>query len=1232
MAEQQQPIHRHVALKVIKLGMDTQSVITRFEAERQALALMDHPNIAKVLDAGATETGRPYFVMELVHGTRITDFCDRNRLATRERLQLFTQVCRAVQHAHQKGIIHRDLKPSNVLVTRHDDVPVPKVIDFGIAKATQGRLSDQTLFTAFEQFLGTPAYMSPEQAELSGLDIDTRSDIYSLGVLLYELLTGETPLDTKELLQAGFDEMRQTIRTREPARPSTRLKTMLQGELETTAQQRQTEAPKLILQVRGDLDWIVMKCLEKDRARRYETANGLARDLERQLNNEPVLARPPSAVDKLQKFVRRNKVLVAAGMLVASLLVVGILLSAWGLRKLLQANARARQNLYAAQMREARTDWENNDIEHLRQLLKDTQEFSGRGFEWFYWERQTHSELSTFYGHLSPVYKVAISPDGERVATATQYESTKVFEAKTGRELLTLLPPTAPVAALAYSADGRQIVTGGYDRTVRLWDSATGRCLWMVSTPSALESVAVSPDGRKVAGGASDGNLLIWDAETGRLLLQTPTSGNEVFAMTFSPDGCWLLAGSNNEARLWDAETLRPEPLVLRGHTDTIWSVAFSPDARRIVTASDDNTARIWDAQSGRPLLELRGHGRPLVAYPPGVHGAVFALGGRQVATAGMDGTVKLWDAVSGRELRTLKGHILPIACLGICSDGGRIATAGWDKTAKVWDLLTEPESVTLDGSPKACGALAISPDGLQVAAAYADHSVRLSDVQTGHCLYMLTNHTASIRAVTFSPDGQRIVTGGEDCIAVIWDTRSGREILRLTGHKGWVRSAGFSRDGRWIITGSNDGTAKLWDAATGQEVRTLVPLDHDHTSGVGAVAFSPDGTRVLTGSDDDTADVYEASGGRYLFSLLHGSNTTGEKGRHYLFAVNWHRPAGVSLVRFFPDGSRLLVAGEDGTAEVWDARTRTAQPLFSFKAQAAPIRSVALSGDAQRILIGSDDGTARVFEASSGSELLTLTGHSKAVLAALFTTGDRQITTGGADNTLRFWWSASPQEVVHWREQESDGQQHWSSLARARELDRLARADDEGAIRHWLVLDPISVAKVGETVTFMEAEALMNVRLDQQQMPEEARLKPEAGEKVVMPDGTKLFWREVHLTDYALNFNELLGLRGTDKRGDVAAYAVCYIHSEKPLSSLRLKMGADDQAKVYLNGTLVLEKRFNYCYVIDGQEAASVNLNAGTNVLIFKVVNWHSRWLGSIRLTASDGSAIKGIKASVVP
>jgi serine/threonine protein kinase len=327
MAEQEEPVRRRVALKVIKLGMDTKAVIARFEAERQALAMMDHPNIARVLDAGAADTGRPYFVMELVRGIKITEYCDQNKLDTEKRLELFIQVCQAIQHAHQKGIIHRDIKPSNILVTLHDGVPVPKVIDFGIAKATQGRLTDQTLFTAFEQFIGTPAYMSPEQAEMSGLDVDTRSDIYALGVLLYELLTGDTPFSGKELLASGLEKLRRTIREKDPDHPSTRLSGMIGDDLTTVARHRHCEPRHLIHLLRGDLDWIVMKALEKDRTRRYESASAFAADIQRHIGNEPVVARPQSRIYRLKKLARRNRLAVFASLAVLAALAAGFAVS-----------------------------------------------------------------------------------------------------------------------------------------------------------------------------------------------------------------------------------------------------------------------------------------------------------------------------------------------------------------------------------------------------------------------------------------------------------------------------------------------------------------------------------------------------------------------------------------------------------------------------------------------------------------------------------------------------------------------------------------------------------------------------------------------------------------------------------------------------------------------------------------------------------------------------------------
>ncbi|MCU0916367.1 MAG: serine/threonine-protein kinase [Planctomycetes bacterium] len=323
LAEQEQPFRRKVALKIIKLGMDTRQVIARFEAERQALALMDHPSIAKVLDAGATETGRPYFVMELVQGVSITEHCDQNNLSTKDRLHLFLQVCQAVQHAHQKGIIHRDLKPSNVMVAQHDGKPIPKVIDFGIAKATNQKLTEKTLFTRYAHLIGTPAYMSPEQAELSDLDIDTRSDIYSLGVLLYELLIGTTPFSEEELRQVGYVEMQRVIREQEPVKPSTKLGSL--GDTLTDVAKRRNSTPELLRKtLRGDLDWIVMKSLEKDRARRYESSSALVTDVKRYLDREPVLAGPPTTWYRTKKLLQRHRVMVTAAALVTAALLAGL--------------------------------------------------------------------------------------------------------------------------------------------------------------------------------------------------------------------------------------------------------------------------------------------------------------------------------------------------------------------------------------------------------------------------------------------------------------------------------------------------------------------------------------------------------------------------------------------------------------------------------------------------------------------------------------------------------------------------------------------------------------------------------------------------------------------------------------------------------------------------------------------------------------------------------------------
>ncbi len=624
MAEQEQPIRRRVALKVIKLGMDTKAVIARFEAERQALALMDHPNIAKVLDAGATETGRPYFVMELVRGIKITDYCDQNNLSTDERLDLFVQICHAIQHAHQKGIIHRDIKPSNILVTVHDGKPLPKIIDFGIAKATSGQvLTDKTMFTAFEQFIGTPAYMSPEQAEVSTLDIDTRSDIYALGVLLYELLTGRTPLDQEELLAAGLSEMRRLIREEEPLRPSTRISTLEAADQTTVARRRHSEPPQLVHLVRGDLDWIVMKCLEKDRTRRYETANGLAHDILCHLNNEPVLARPPSRLYRFQKLARRNKLAFAAAVAVLTALLVGLGIAAVGWRETqverdnaFKARAeakdseqKARKRAYSSDMIVAKQALDENNLGRALDLLNRQRPEPGqqdlRGWEWRYLWQQCRSDASfTLCQESNEIESLAVSQDGQWLAIGQSRGGISVWDLRTRQQVFQLpegdfvysvFSPTAPLLAFTsstYSTSGMET------DTLRLWNAATGKMSPEYPLTAECMGLAFSKDGRTLVTStssyATEGRITLWritggtlaeattltnypseqaDADSGTSFAATPDLSLAAYGQ--ERDGMLCVIDLRDGKTLWTTNTAE----------EIVTALAFSPDGKTLVSA-----------------------------------------------------------------------------------------------------------------------------------------------------------------------------------------------------------------------------------------------------------------------------------------------------------------------------------------------------------------------------------------------------------------------------------------------------------------------------------------------------------------------------------------------------------------------------------------------------------------------------------------------------------------------
>jgi WD40 repeat protein/serine/threonine protein kinase len=791
MAEQQQPLRRRVALKVVKPGMDTKQVIARFEAERQALALMDHTNIARVLDAGTTDAGHPYFVMELVRGIPITQFCDENRLTPRERLELFLAVCQAVQHAHQKGIIHRDPKPSNVLVTLLDGAPVIKVIDFGIAKALgQERLTEKTLCTGFAQMIGTPLYMSPEQAEMSGQDTDTRTDIYALGVLLYELLTGTTPFDKERLKEASYDEIRRIIREEEPAKPSTRISTL--GQAATTVSANRQSEPKRLSQLfRRELDWIVMKALEKDRNRRYETASSFAADVQRYLHDEPVDACPPSAVYRFRKFARRNK----AALITASLVALAVLLSgAISSGLIWRVNQTLRRNLYYQNIALADHEWSANNLGRMEQLLEECPA-DLRGWEWHYLKRLRYKPHSVL-DHGSLVFCVAFSPTGKYLAS------------------------------------------GSRDGVIKVWNMHTGQLDRTFETDGKMVfGVAFRPDGQRLAAACSDGSIKIWDMQTGERLLDWPAHSSPVICVAFSPDGQRLASASlsygwegqstHAEAKVWNAAT-RQEIFTLGGYAAEV--VAFSPDGRRLASAGEDKTVKVWEATTGRVLWRSPQHTAP-------VHALAYSPDGRFLASAGADWSklvhaeVIVWDMQTYKPRLTLGGHLGYILSLAYSPDGQRLASAGMDRTIKLWDVATGRESLTLRGHRGAIQGLAFSPDSRQLASGGADQTIRVWDAtpleeKAGEEPLTLRVHPPGVLGVAFHPDGQRLVTVAGDGGVKLWDRRTGKELRTFPDSQGFW-SVAISPDGQRLAGGSGHeggkrNHIKVWDVRTGQEISTL--------------------------------------------------------------------------------------------------------------------------------------------------------------------------------------------------------------------------------------------------------------------------------------------------------------------------------------------------------------------------------------------------------------------------